>query len=301
MAERENTTTGDGGPKLQAGSTVRIYRDGTELVGPILRVPTGRSNMEIRNLAPGSYVARDEQGGEEAFTVNPKDEAAIVHVGGALEGGGSVAAAGPGAAAIDAVPGPEPESEPTYPATAPSEQPDDAAADRPVLGEPGSALIEPFGEPNAINTPEGVAEFGDEDASVVGPPPQVELVNGQPVSELDDDAPEQSDKLVVKDRDGEDVEVEPGTALETPAGPPIDPATVAADPAGSEPVDGQQDPAAPGDAPAEVRGDDAPEPELEAPEPTEDDEPAPTSVDEPVKADDDAPVEAPSAEPEGPK
>lgn len=297
MADRENTTTGEGGPKLQAGSTVRIYRDGTELVGPILTVPTGRDNMEIRNLAPGSYVARDEQGGEEAFTVNPKDEAAIVHVGGALEGAGSVAAAGPGAAKIDAVPGPEPEPTPTYPATAPSDQPDDAAADVPVLGEPGSALIEPVGEPNEINTPEGVAEFGDEDAKVVGPPPSVEVVNGQPVEELGDDAPD-AEGPTVRDRDGDPIDVEPGTALETPTGPPIDPATVAADPAGSEPVAGEQEPVAPGDAPDELRGgDDTVVPEVDAPEATEDDEPAPTAADEPVKADDDAPVEAPSAEP----
>jgi hypothetical protein len=54
---------------------VRFYRDGHYLAGQS-HVPNGR--FEVRHLAPGQYVARDELGGEQAFVVPANTETAMI-------------------------------------------------------------------------------------------------------------------------------------------------------------------------------------------------------------------------------
>jgi hypothetical protein len=68
---------------LQTGSLARIYRDG-EALQESVTVPAGR--MEIRVLAPGQYVARDECGNEVAFEVSALAEVAVVQDPGGDEG-----------------------------------------------------------------------------------------------------------------------------------------------------------------------------------------------------------------------
>lgn len=144
--------------KLHPGSHARIYRDGTELQANIVLLPIGKAALELRGLTPGSYVARDELGGEQAFVVDPKSEVATIHVGGATEGSDNVAV-GPGAAQLDEVDHllvgpPDAPPDPIYPKVRPQ---GDVAFnpehDIPVLGEPGSALIEEVGEPVVLDDP----------------------------------------------------------------------------------------------------------------------------------------------------
>lgn len=66
---------------LAPGSQARIYRDGGTLVAVALVPDVGR--FEVRGLHPGQYVARDEQGGEQAFEVHADAESATVSGGGA--------------------------------------------------------------------------------------------------------------------------------------------------------------------------------------------------------------------------
>lgn len=61
---------------LAPGSQARIYRDGGTLVAAALVPDAGR--FEVRGLPPGQYVARDEQGGEQAFEVHAGVEVATV-------------------------------------------------------------------------------------------------------------------------------------------------------------------------------------------------------------------------------
>ena len=123
--------------KLTVGATVRVFRDGGVLVGPLMQVPKGR--FSVRHLDPGSYVARDELGGEQAFVVSADQEDAVI-VPGADVGMGS---GEPGSAWIVPALAQADGDEPVYPdapksADAPVVEPQ---ADVPVLGEPGSAKI----------------------------------------------------------------------------------------------------------------------------------------------------------------
>lgn len=74
---------------LTPGSTARIYRD-TDLVAPAFNVPA-KGRIELRNLQPGQYVARDECGEEEAFEVTHATE--VVRLGSRGSESGPVAAA----------------------------------------------------------------------------------------------------------------------------------------------------------------------------------------------------------------
>jgi hypothetical protein len=63
--------------KLTPGSAARVYRDGKELVG-IYEVPRDGEALEIRDLAPGAYEARDECGKKHRFLVQLGDEAVLM-------------------------------------------------------------------------------------------------------------------------------------------------------------------------------------------------------------------------------
>lgn len=65
-------------PTLTPGSHARVYRDGEgEPVG-VYEVPRDGSPLEVRDLAPGSYEARDECGLSYRFLVEPGAEVAVL-------------------------------------------------------------------------------------------------------------------------------------------------------------------------------------------------------------------------------
>jgi len=127
---------------LTPGAFARIYRDGHVLEGGV-NVPMS-GPLELRHLAPGSYVLKDELDGFEEIEVHPKDETTVVRVKGSavkedLEGG----TAEPGSSYV--IPAPEPEKQPEmkFPPRPKQIKPEaPAEEDIPVKGEPGSALIE---------------------------------------------------------------------------------------------------------------------------------------------------------------
>jgi hypothetical protein len=150
--------------KLTVGATVRIFRDGGVLVGPLLQVPDGR--FSVRHLDPGSYVARDELGGEQAFVVGVDREDAVIVPGPDVEMGSGE----PGSAWVVPALAQDEGTEPKYPkpATAAHAPKVEPQADVPVLGEPGSAKITlvPSSEPEAHRF---AGEVGDQPARELEP------------------------------------------------------------------------------------------------------------------------------------
>ncbi len=137
---------------LTPGSTARIYRDGEVLEGIVL-VPE-RLPLELRHLAPGSYVLQDETGGYEEVAVHALEETTTVHTAmsrraGAQTGETTKGTAEPGSSFQ--VPGPEPAEKlkPIYPDRKMSDEPEEhPQVDVPVLAEPGSALIQEIEDPD---------------------------------------------------------------------------------------------------------------------------------------------------------
>jgi hypothetical protein len=67
---------------LEPGSDARVYRDGEPGEGVLMctmRVPQD-ARLEVRNLAPGTYVVVDELGNREDFAVDSMAESAWVPV-----------------------------------------------------------------------------------------------------------------------------------------------------------------------------------------------------------------------------
>lgn len=144
--------------KLSPGAQARIYRDGNVLEGACL-IPQ-KGDLELRHLAPGSYVVKDETGGYEEFKVLPKVETVAVPTRYSASQDSKDAEIGSG----------EPGSSSTTPKMelrdnqvelpSPSVQTGPpklgAETDVPVLAEPGSALIEELPDPD--DTPDGNLE-----------------------------------------------------------------------------------------------------------------------------------------------
>lgn len=68
--------------KLEPGSNARVYRDGEPGEGVLmctLGVPQDQ-RLEVRNLAPGTYVVVDELGNRQDFEVDSMAESAWVPV-----------------------------------------------------------------------------------------------------------------------------------------------------------------------------------------------------------------------------
>jgi hypothetical protein len=135
--------------KLTVGSTVRIFRDGGVLHGPLLNVPDGK--FTVRHLPAGSYVARDEDSNEVQFVVGVDNEEAVI-VPGSLDVQEDAGSAEPGSSwtvPADALLDSTGMDDAEYPKSHGSaDEPKHAPqADVPVLGEPGSAKITLTGEP----------------------------------------------------------------------------------------------------------------------------------------------------------
>lgn len=88
---------------VAAGGAVRVFRGGVDLISQV-NAPVDGSDLGLRFLGAGGYVARDEQGGEVAFEVGAEGELAVVAVG---EAGGGVTVVGPGGDVIDRVESPK--------------------------------------------------------------------------------------------------------------------------------------------------------------------------------------------------
>jgi len=144
--------------KLSPGAQARIYRDGDVLEGAVL-IPQ-RGPLELRHLAPGSYVIKDETGGYEEVKILPKVETTAVHTRYSErqdDEEGFVGSAEPGSSST--VPPMELRPNQTrQPAPPVFSGPPELGADVdvPVLGEPGSALIEELPDPD--DTPDGNLE-----------------------------------------------------------------------------------------------------------------------------------------------
>jgi hypothetical protein len=135
---------------LVPGATARIYRDGGVLEGSIL-VPVGRP-LELRHLAPGSYVLKDEAGGYAEVAIDPKVETTLVHTRGSRRSTSKeTGTAEPGSSFVVPAPVDEPPLLPIYPdePSVETNVENDPRVDEPVLGEPGSALIEEVEDPDA--------------------------------------------------------------------------------------------------------------------------------------------------------
>ena len=144
--------------KLSPGAQARIYRDGDVLECAVL-IPQ-KGDLEIRHLAPGAYVVKDETGGYEEFKVLPKVETVAVptrysdrqdpedaEIGSAEPGSSSTIPP------MELRPGQSRHGS-TSVRTGPPKL--GADVDVPVLGEPGSALIEELPDPD--DTPDGNLE-----------------------------------------------------------------------------------------------------------------------------------------------
>ena len=105
---------------LTGGSTVRVLRGGTDHVAQV-QAPVDGTNLGLRTLDVGAYVARDECGGEVPFVVDGPNELVVLPVDGAGKGAG-VTVAGPGGRIVDVVaPAPSLEDQLSPPAQAPVE------------------------------------------------------------------------------------------------------------------------------------------------------------------------------------
>lgn len=142
---------------LTPGAHARIYRDGGVLEG-MVAVPL-KGPLELRHLAPGSYVLKDETGGYEEFAVDPLVETTVVHTAASRRSGKVEGGTGePGSSFVVPAPKPPEALKPIYPdgeepEGSKDEQPHFEEApqvDAPVFGEPGSALIQEIEDPDEV-------------------------------------------------------------------------------------------------------------------------------------------------------
>ena len=144
--------------KLSPGAQARIYRDGDVLEGSVL-IPQ-KGPLELRHLAPGSYAIKDETGGYEEVKILPKVETTAVptrYSERQEDAEGFIGSAEPGSSST--TPPMELRSnQVNQPAPPVFSGPPELGADVdvPVLGEPGSALIEELPDPD--ETPDGNLE-----------------------------------------------------------------------------------------------------------------------------------------------
>ena len=88
--------------KLAPGSAVRVLRGGSDHVAQVTS-PADGTNLGIRTLEPGAYVAADECGNEVAFIVDAPNELVVLEVDGSRKGA-EVTVSGPGGRVVDVVP-----------------------------------------------------------------------------------------------------------------------------------------------------------------------------------------------------
>ena len=88
--------------KLAPGSAVRVLRGGSDHVAQVTS-PADGTNLGIRTLDPGAYVAADECGNEVAFIVDAPNELVVLEVDGSRKGA-AVTVSGPGGRVVDVVP-----------------------------------------------------------------------------------------------------------------------------------------------------------------------------------------------------
>jgi len=88
--------------KLAPGSAVRVLRGGSDHVAQVTS-PADGTNLGIRTLEPGAYVAADECGNEVAFIVDAPNELVVLEVDGSRKGA-AVTVSGPGGRVVDVVP-----------------------------------------------------------------------------------------------------------------------------------------------------------------------------------------------------
>ena len=93
---------------VAAGGAVRVFREGADLLAQV-NAPADGSDLGLRCLRAGEYVARDEQGGEVELVVEREGDLVVVPVG---EAGGGVTVVGPGGDVIDRVESPKAGSKP---------------------------------------------------------------------------------------------------------------------------------------------------------------------------------------------
>ena len=84
--------------KLAPGSAVRVLRGGSDHVAQVTS-PADGTNLGIRTLDPGAYVAADECGNEVAFIVDAPNELVVLEVDGSRKGA-AVTVSGPGGRAV---------------------------------------------------------------------------------------------------------------------------------------------------------------------------------------------------------
>jgi hypothetical protein len=142
---------------LHPGATARIYRDAEVLVGQIL-VPSA-GPVELRHLAPGSYVLKDEEGGYAEVAIDPLVETTVVHTNTSRrQAEVRDGTAEPGSSFVQPAPKPAEPLRPIYPVRGEVNEPDEhPSVDDPVLGEPGSALITELPDPD--ETPDRTLEM----------------------------------------------------------------------------------------------------------------------------------------------
>ena len=87
---------------LAPGSAVRVLRGGSDHLLQVTS-PADGTNLGIRTLGPGAYVAADECGNEVPFIVDAPNELVVLPVDGAAKGAG-VSVSGPGGRVVDVVP-----------------------------------------------------------------------------------------------------------------------------------------------------------------------------------------------------
>lgn len=88
--------------KLAPGSAVRVLRGGSDHVAQVTS-PADGTNLGIRTLDVGAYVAADECGNEIAFIVDAPNELVVLEVDGSKKGA-AVTVSGPGGVVVDVVP-----------------------------------------------------------------------------------------------------------------------------------------------------------------------------------------------------
>lgn len=137
--------------KLAPGSAVRVLRGGTDHILQVTS-PADGTNLGIRSLDAGAFVAADECGNEVPFIVSGPNELVVLPVDGAAKDAG-VSVSGPGGRVVDVVPPADPsvEDQQVEPVQTPvpvldrdavenvDVRPGDAPAVEPVAEEPPAA------------------------------------------------------------------------------------------------------------------------------------------------------------------
>lgn len=95
--------------KLAPGSAVRVLRGGTDHILQVTS-PADGTNLGIRSLDAGAFVAADECGNEVPFIVPAPNELVVLPVDGAAKDAG-VSVSGPGGRVVDVVPPADPSVE----------------------------------------------------------------------------------------------------------------------------------------------------------------------------------------------